>query len=81
MKTQYVLPVIFALGTVVASTQAMATGLTYDPYADYYSAYYGIGAETTAPIVSLDKGIDAQTTTPIVSLDDDMADPRNYYNW
>jgi len=81
MKAQYVLPVILALGTVVVSTQAMATGMTYDPYADYYNTYYDIGAQKTAPTVSLEKGVDAQTTTPTISLDDDMADPRNYYKW
>lgn len=86
MKTQYVLPVILALGAMVVSTQAIATGLTYDPYEVYYSKYYGIGtapsvAEATeqedtdfydpyANYYNIYYGTDAQATAPAVSLDD-----------
>ena len=86
MKTQYVLPVILALGTIVASTQTMATGLTYDPYEIYYSKYYGIGAGPSVVEATEQKdtafydpyadyydsyyGIGAQTAAPTVSLGD-----------
>ena len=88
MKTQYVLPVILALGAMVVSTQAIATGLTYDPYEVYYSKYYGIGAGPSVVEATEQKdtafydpyadyyntyyGIGAQTAAPTVSLGDDI---------
>jgi len=50
MKTRYLLPALFALGTVVVSSQTFAD-LTYDPCCNYYSEYYGTGVEakTTTP--------------------------------
>ena len=88
MKTQYVLSVILVLGAIVASTQTIATGLTYDPNEIYYSKYYGIGivpfaAETTeqegtafydsyTDYYNAYYGLDTLTTVPAVSLSGDL---------
>ena len=48
MKTRYLLPALLALGAVATSSQAIADGLTYDPYANYYGQYYGIDMNSTA---------------------------------
>lgn len=52
MKIQYILPALLALGFVTTSIPAVADGLTYDPYGDYYSQYYGIGERSTASVES-----------------------------
>ena len=46
MKTRYILPALLALSAVATSSQVIAEGLTYDPTANYYSEYYGIGVES-----------------------------------
>ena len=82
MKTQNILPILLALGIAATATLASAEGLTYDPYENYYSKYYGIEAELitaqtadTLPEVSPEAKI-------VTHLDDaDMANPLNYYKW
>ncbi len=88
MKIQYVLSVILVLGAIVASTQTIATDLTYDPYEIYYSKYYGIGtfpfvAETTeqedtdfydsyTDYYNAYYGLDTLTTASAASLSGDL---------
>lgn len=55
MKTKIILPALFALGAAFTSTQAIATGMTYDPYANYYGTYYGIDASPTVSLVEIDE--------------------------
>lgn len=55
MKIKIMLPVLFALGAAFTSTQAIATGMTYDPYANYYNSYYGIDASPTTALVEIDE--------------------------
>ena len=54
MKTRYLLPAIFALGSVGVSSQTFAD-LTYDPCCNYYSEYYGTGIETKAAPIKIQK--------------------------
>lgn len=90
MKTHSILPVLLAAGTAVASVQTLAAGMTYDPYDDYYSEYYGAGSEFKATQVQAEAPLFSENddthqnkhVAVVTSTDqDDMADPGNYYNW
>ena len=87
MKAQYVLPALFVLAATVATSQAMATGLTYDPYENYYHDYYGIDAEeiarqAIAKSEEQSKQLDATEKAKKVEEDTtEYADPRNFYTW
>lgn len=86
MNTQYILPTIVLFATV--TTQAMATGLSYDPYENYYRDYYGIDAdkitkEAIARIEVVSPDLTAQLNNG-KTIDEDFsefADPSNFFNW
>ena len=71
---------ITAISLLVAlsCSQAMAEGLVYDPYENYYAAYYGIG-EAHEQEFSTTRTASSKTFEP--RKDTHMADPNNYYNW
>lgn len=87
MKTQYVLPILFTLATALTSTQVTASGLSYDPYENYYRDYYGIDFDgiTKAAIDKAKKELakkSAERKTKKIKNDSvDMADPTNFYKW
>lgn len=72
MKTQTILPILLSLGTALVSSQAIADGLTYDPYENYYHDYYGIDFSSTA--------ISNPETKEKVSSNDPNADYYSTYN-
>jgi len=74
MKTRYILPALLALSATVTSTQAMAEGMTYDPYENYYSTYYGIGEKSKATPAAV-----AGKTQAEFSFNDPYADYYNTY--
>ncbi len=86
MKT-YILSALLVLGVTVTSTQAIATGLTYDPYENYYSQFYGIDQQQTiAPKDAVKTSEDdpkdvSNRISQDADLMDSMADPSNYYSW
>jgi len=61
---KYLLTTILALSATVLTTQVSATGMTYDPYQNYYSKYYGIGVE--------------EATTPVKAATKERADSAFY---
>lgn len=68
MKTRYLLPALLALGAIATSSQTIADGLHYDPYANYYGSYYGIEMNNSAT---------TDTETVAIPFYDPYA---NYYN-
>ena len=95
MKTHYILSTLLALGVLTTSSQLMADGLTYDPYENYYSEYYGINAADGLADVSTDTAdfyekyyntsydADGLATKKQSDVDlyEELADPTNYYKW
>ncbi len=69
MKKHIILPALFLMGATIASTYVVADGLTYDPYENYYSEFYGIGEISTTQL------------EPQVEINSDFYDPyAEYYN-
>ena len=72
--------VITTISLLIAlmASQVMAEGLVYDPYENYYAAYYGIG-EAHEQEFSTTRTANSKTVEQ--RKDTHMADPNNYYNW
>ncbi len=47
MKNNYALTTLIALVAAFSFSQATASGLTYDPSANYYNTFYGIGSDVS----------------------------------
>jgi len=88
MKKHYILSTLVASVAALSLSQAIASGMTYDPYENYYNNFYGTASYSSASESSNSLVADKQVQkNKVVSKAAPtqselyMADPLNFYNW